>query len=456
MGRIELTISPDYQSQEWGLWEVVREIIANARDAQTKMSGDGRGKMGIRYDRATETLYVTTYGVKVASASLLMGFGDSRQYDSAIGIFGEGLPMAMMTAARLPGVAMTVINDDEKWEPVIERSQTFNHHGRGVPVVVVNTRKLPKSHGSYEVQIKGLGAELWDEYRQRFLFLDPVFDPKVHAAGAAQAPGEILLLAKHKGMIYNKGVYVCSKKDLAFGYNLRMKLNRDRSLIDEWDLKFHLSKLTEELVKANPDRFKATMLALLEKGEALEIQESYYIKNGALGMAAVAKFRGDHGEKAIPVSSMAEAKEAEFVGLKGVVVSNVLKTVLSAHLGDFATATNAAKVGFKKVYQWNELTDEEKRMLERVTELLTFTELGCDFNYMASLKVVDYSGEDIEGTHHGREGTAIARKMLADFKDALQVAVHEVAHNYGGDGSVQHQRAENRLYASIIAKLTNE
>ena len=96
--------------------------------------------------------------------------------------------------------------------------------------------------------------------------------------------------------------------ELKWGYNLDRDLNRDRELLDEWDLKYALSQLTVEAFKAAPDTFGSHLEEILDNTNSLEGGNAYAFSSDQEVVSHVGdRFLKSHGD-AIPVENRAKQR----------------------------------------------------------------------------------------------------------------------------------------------------
>lgn len=220
MARIETSLHQSYQSR-WTVGQALREIISNALDGETRFAPEGRGKMTIEYDDGTQVLCVSNENVTVPTKALLMGASSSREDAKLIGQFGEGLPLALLVLSR-EFYTVEIENGEEKWKPEIGRSSTFSE-----PVLIINTRKI-QARRDFTVTIQGVTLKEYQEARRQFICLDPL----LHEDNTFRtSTGAVLVSRHHKGRIYHKGVFVQTRTDVLFGYDLpQMTMDRDRNI----------------------------------------------------------------------------------------------------------------------------------------------------------------------------------------------------------------------------------
>lgn len=429
--KFQLTISTGYVS-DWGIWEGVREIVQNHLDAKD----DGHpGKISYR----NGVVRVTTEGVKLDSSVWLLGTS-SKSDGGYRGHFGEGLKLGVMALVRA-GCSVKIINDDESWSPKIEASEAF-----GSDVLTIYTYKRQKSTGRFSVEIEGVDEEMWATIQERFISLKSP-EQKIHTAY-----GDVILDPEFQGKIFVKGIYV-QNKELRYSYDFsHARTDRDRKMVEDFDIKYYAAKAWEEAMTRQPS-FASTVLSMLED-ESPELSDfgSFSVSEQASELLAQV-FHLKYGEAALPVSNMADSREAAHMGKNGVVVPLALVRSIKSKTGDIETVKTEFASSVTKTYGWSDLSDDEKAMYEKVLGLVSpaAESLGHQ-NIETRLQIVDFNDPALCGTHKAGE-IKLAKKMLESFEDALSTLVHEVAHDHGGDGEVGHERAEGALFSRIVSSL---
>ncbi len=457
MAVYELTIDPTYQQSEWGLTEAIREIVANAHDSEKR----GESEMKVKYLKRSGELIVESRGTKVPMSALLMGTSTARDCADNIGTFGEGLVMALKTLALLQQQGylseFKIENDDEVWRPYIEHSSAW-----GGPVLKVQTRQLKNARGAFRVMFTPIDGETWEKLRRLFLFLDPDFKVKNTVKARSYGYDRILTDDQYKGSIYVKGVFVNQREDLAYGYDLDMPLNRDRKMMDEWDLKYKLQKMLAAALETYPTKFGQKVVALVESGDSMEVQGGA----GALSWSTAVKdavneeFEAKHGEDAIPVSNMSEAKELHALGRKGIVVSTAVKDLVESRKGSLESRKHKAKMASTKTYSWSDLEESERENIDRCVELVNRCGIvqGTE-DLMDVLKVVDFADERQVGRYNRVDGEImLAKRIVNDFKETLKTLVHEICHRdwAAGDGTDRHHDLMEDAWADMVCRLVQD
>lgn len=360
MARIPLTINPEYCST-WGFFEGVREIIQNAKDGEEH---DGY-PMTIEHFPRSSKLVVSNKGVTLDAATLLLLGKTSKSGGTQRGKFGEGFVLGVLALIRA-GHAVTIYNGDEVWRPEIGQPDE-GHPFEGNDLLTIVTRKLRSAREDFSVEIENVGVEVWEETKKLFLFLSPPPNDEVINVGRDR----VLLGAAVKGKVYCRGIYINQSETLECGYDLHdMKLDRDRRLIDDWDLSYALGGLWTEAHKAEPEKV-ALRVYEMAKANKTEARNLAYRADDRLIRAMRDAFEAEHGEEAVPVRDLTESREMEMLGAKPVHVNNTLHSLLEKSK-PIEQTKKALRQTVKTTHAWLDLTPTEQAIcrtwVERVVE----------------------------------------------------------------------------------------
>lgn len=356
MALIETTLSVNYQVNEWGVKQAVREIISNAIDGEERGKPYGTGKMDIKYSKRKKVMTITNAQTRVPTKALLMGTSESRNNDACIGTFGEGLPMALLVMAR-KGLPVTIFNGNEKWEPQIVHSKTYD-----AEVLAVRTREMINERHDFTVELGDIEPEEAAEIQGMFLRLDAEYDPDTDMLKSVYSEEGVLVSPRHRGMVYNKGVFVCRRDDLLFGYNLAVRLNRDRSIVDEYDLKYGITGALNTAINAHPGQFAQLVVqGLLDHPNTLENQAQWgALRHNQMFIdSVVAEWQKAYGPKTVAVANAEEARQAELLGLKGIVCPPLLLGIMTDVIGSFSSMKEVLGTQVAETYTTMELTGSE-------------------------------------------------------------------------------------------------
>jgi hypothetical protein len=440
--KIELTIKTSYLPN-WGAYEGIRELIQNGQDAKVEFGAS----FDVRYRKDTGVLVVENEGCTLPHEALLFGHTTKVDRSDLIGKFGEGLKLGVLALVRA-GHAVKIRSGSEVWTPKIERSEKFD---ADVLVFYIEKGREPKNR--VQVEIGNVSEDSWDRMDDHFLFLG-----KVPAkAQIKTSAGTLLLGEKYKGRVYVKGIFVQNSPELHFGYDLYdAQVDRDRKMVDSYDLNSKTQNVWRSAMASQPDLI-GNFIELLET-EAADVAgvnewTSTYLSEDVKDKVAE-HFVKRHGEKAIPVPSIADSAEVEHLGKKGVVCPKPLRLVLEQKLGTVADNKQKLAKETIKLYGWSELEDHEKANLERALFLVN----GVTPVTLADVDIADFRDEKLLGLWKGADGGRIllARKILGKRDETLEVLVHEQAHKLGGgDGEKSHVANIERLWSGIVARLTD-
>ena len=392
MSIIKTSLHESYQSSFGLLW-CLREIGANGIDGEERNKQSGKGAFEWSYSKRSGTVEFLNWGIRVPTSALLIGTSESRSDDACIGKFGEGLPLSLKQLCYL-GHDVEIFNRDEKWTPKLEAQKEFD----GARCLVIKTRAIKDRH-AFIVRVKGVPEAEWNKLQTLFLRAHPNFDEEQTASGY-YSEQKVLLQPEFKGKIYHKGVLLLERDDLLFGYSLcgndtDKAIGRDRQLIDDYDLRALTVSVLNDAVREDCD-FQNVLVSSLFCGEdELELQDIY----SSLGYRrifrekCVERFVAWYGEEAVPVSSEEERKQAEQVGLHGIVVSRTLCSILTHDIQGLSERLEVLNNSIKEEIPLNQL-GERAHGISKVVHLMSFAVPQWE-NF--GIKVVEFGGVSLPG-----------------------------------------------------------
>lgn len=319
MRKFELSITPSYVPS-WGIVEAVRELFQNALD-QEKQHPDNT--MHWSYDEATQQLTISNKSSVLEASSLLLGQTTKADDESTIGQFGEGYKIATLVLLR-EGKNVTFYNYGKKeiWRPRFVNSRRY---GTQILTFFVETLKVWNKvpDNNLTIVIEGITTHEFHKY----IVPSNLYMRKDFKILESTPYGDILDIP---GQVFVNGLFVCNFKPYKHSYNFkpgRIKLDRDRKMASDFDLRWQASKLwsvatdTDHITQLLSDG--AADVAYLKDVSALTPSMDKFSD------AAFKKFMATFGAKAVPISTQDELSTVP-EGYKAVVVPETYKRVIRA------------------------------------------------------------------------------------------------------------------------------
>lgn len=390
MAKIPLTIDANY-AKSWSFWEGIREVISNAKDADEY---DGC-VMHVGHNARSAQLIVTSEGVSISAATLLLLGRSTKGSGEHRGRFGEGFCVGMLALVRA-GHPVRIENGDEAWMPAIERAEEGPFAGE--ELLIFTTRKLRSARKDFTIEIDNVSKEVWDVTKRLFLFLAPPSDIE-----QVKLPsGVVLLEESRQGRVFSKGVFVCEVEDLSAGYDLNnLQLDRDRRMVDEWDLRSKLAELWNEAHAAAPEKFAPKVYEMAKRGSP-ETKSLSWRADAGLLKALHQEFEKEHGEGSIPVSDMSESRELDALGAKTVMVDRTLKEMLEKTTQPATVVREKLRSAVRTRFSTGDLTEAEASACRTWVEHVTNKYTVVEFNNEDSMARADH------------EDVFVARKLLLE------------------------------------------
>jgi hypothetical protein len=333
---VALSLSTNYVAH-WTWKEAIREILQNAIDC-------GKWELNQTGDRE---VFISTYSGSIPRSALLLGESGKRDLDK-IGTFGEGLKLALLILCR-EGYDVAVYSGTEKWIPFITHNESF-----GTDCLHIRIEDAPDERvDTVHVVINGLTEEQIDQiddmylhgyqYEEAILEVDGnyLFEAET-VCGRLEYDLDLMADSEIPRRVYCGGLYVCDlPPGFHYSYNFRpdrIKLDRDRKTVQQWDITWEISRLLAEAGRSD------LIVGLSDKkakdiGNYCTVHTSVY-GGGSRGKsktefkkeltdAAVESFVRRNGERAIPIDPDMDLekrniliKAAQKSGYAAVVVSS--------------------------------------------------------------------------------------------------------------------------------------
>jgi len=368
----DLNLSENY-APDWGAWEVAREVICNAIDADPEnyryhSEYDQNGCQGGKFD----VLIVETDTVPTIAQLKVLGHGTKSKDSSDIGQFGEGLKLAALTAARAGGMIQVQSAD---YDVVFALLKCEDLDERVLHMIV----DPPSENGRTGCQVRILMLGINDAIKGKFAIRD---FPHLDFNDTLTFGGQLINCRWEKTHIYVKGVWICDiDKPSLFKWSFgKAKLNRDRGIIDpgimdreiSCYLNMHMNKVIANQLISHPLDEKP----LFE----LDCLSCYEYNLGDHSRRTIRDiFIANHGEKAIissddPVANSAAQKR----GYKPVAVHHVVGKLLQTKQSPILNSKNIETTTKKEL---NRVALPGNRITEIQTLINSFKQLtGIEHN----------------------------------------------------------------------------
>lgn len=282
----------------WGITEAVREIFQNCYDEEIV---NPENKMLCEYNEELQVLRIGNRNSTLSTKTLLLGCSSKRDDKRTIGTHGEGYKVATIVLLRNNiGIRILNYNDREVWTAKVVNSKRY-----GCPIGVYDIEQLGifKKQPEFNLvfELTGITKEMYDLIKENNLHLQDDLG-EVYNGNS----GRCLLDEKFKGKIYVNGLFVCTNSNLTYGYDIvanLVKLDRDRGLIDSFDLQWTLGRVIYETGNIDfINSVKSTWDGVYIRIYMASVTSDKSV-NKAIYFDSYEKFREKYGNDAVAVNS---------------------------------------------------------------------------------------------------------------------------------------------------------
>jgi len=444
---MELSISQDYVP-DWKLWHAIREILQNAAD---EADVNPEHPMKIQYSSKTKQLSITSENTKLDRSVLLLG-SSSKRGKGLRGVHGEGIDLALLVLVR-GNRKVRIENSDESWIPKLEYSEQW-----GKKVLVVYTTQFKKPKNRFRIEIDEFAPEEWKVVQENCLLLPT----SLRSDEVVLRVEKDTILMDRPGQVFVKGLWVATYPDLKAGYDLAdAKLDRDRRLVDVWDLRSRLSAIWIRALQDQHYREVAqTKVQQMLDEDARDVEglpDALHWGTDSQVQGAkehiAASFVTKYGESAVPVSSTSEADEVIAAGLNPVPVTSAWKETLERATGK--TVADQTQEALERVTKI--LVPDDLSALDLLEQWRAIRELANNLNIQAPLSIVEFQDDRMLGQYHKKAGATQSALYLAlsvlqrDTPGKAVVAlVHEAAHEVSMKHGYDHHKAIEALMEQVV------
>lgn len=278
-----LNLSPAY-CPNWGTWEVVREVYANAIDA------DPDNVSIVSSD--SNTVCIETKTVPKLGELFIIGHGSKSVNDDNIGQFGEGLKIAALVATRTVGGQMSL-------ELPGHTVRFYFQQVLDVDVLHAELLDNDRTHG-YKATISMPGAGV------------------ILAGRILSRRDDHHFISGGQAKLFCKGIYICDIDSLSTGefhwsYNINdLQLNRDRNLIAHGSTRTEIFNYLK--TRCTAEMAETIVRQWDEIAEAKLLRSWYFSIDTRLGKLLSEAFVKVHGDRACIALTGAECLLAKKYG----------------------------------------------------------------------------------------------------------------------------------------------
>lgn len=410
MPKVSLNLAESYVP-EWGTWEVGREQICNAIDA------DKNHDMKLL---SSDELVLRTQSVPSIAELCIIGASTKRNSDETIGQFGEGFKLACLVTARMGGETEVMTPEGkltfslEKAVGIIDRVLHAN----------IDKRKKVLEGCVIKVRLPGIGAAIQGKFCER---------NAVRIDKTSLSPCKVFV----------KGVFIQKLQvGSIWDWNIKIKVNRDRAAVDNYLFKWEIAReLFDRNIFSKQDYEK-----VLRNDRSLEHSSigTLYERDYACAPIVREAWASCYGEKAVIASSRAVVNEIAYAkGYPTVYAERELRYF-----------------GIKTADEVVSLSDEIEEV-EAPQNILDECDRALDLMEIpAAVGFYKDKGSEQLGKAEWRDGVALAwlndRLLKPGMRTKrLTVLAHELCHIEGrvSDGSVAFEMQLSEICGKLLAKL---
>lgn len=449
MAKIALSVCSDYLPN-WGAYEGLRELVQNYIDAQDDCGV--KGEISFTGGSARGTVRLINHGAKpLTREALLFGVTSKANREDQRGQFGEGMKVGTLALVRA-GRSVTIRTQSETWSASLQPSPEFG----GRKVLVYETRKRQTQTDTVEVEISPVERSEWDEIRNSFMFMQEQEGEVERVSGCY---GSILRGDAHRNKVFAKGIFVKQMEGMRWGYDLAdMNLNRDRSMVDEYDVRSRVSTLVNDQYREGNITLQEVISLFRDNAWEAQAGWSWMYQSVTTDIVKhLAGINAGRGRGMIFTASEDEAVKAESFGWVAVRLPKALHEAASNLLTSDRYVNSRNEMG---ISTFGEMLDKMRDAVEEeyARECLESEEIS-NLNWAENLlsrigvtvnaTVVRFAREDeLMGLFKGGS-IYIGRNILSDKMETLGTLIHEYSHNWGTDGSLEHSQAIERHWVKV-------
>lgn len=360
MKKLELSLASDYVPG-WTIVDAIRELFQNALDQEVQQPENTAS-----WEYSDGTLRICNKQSSLTTKSLLLGSTTKANDKGTIGQFGEGYKVATLVLLRnAKSVVFYNYAEREVWRPRFVKSRRF---GADVLTFFID-KEFPWTsvpNNDLTIEIGGITDGEWQQIVASNLRLRD--DVEVLATTEF---GDILDIP---GKVFVNGLFVCDYKDYHHSYNFlpgNLKLDRDRKLASDFDLKWLASKMWRVAEGMEEQVYALMMKAAADVAFVPDV--SWVAPSSRIASVAHESFVKEHGDKAVPVTTQTDAEAVPHTHKAVIVPETVKRTVTSAPAYVAPPPKEQAPTALEKLYTWyntyhDELSEDADGELQSILE----------------------------------------------------------------------------------------
>jgi hypothetical protein len=426
----DVNILLSYENDKWNEWEIVREFVSNALDSVN----NDVSKINIIKSEASYLIQDSGTGYPIFYAKRI-GASNKKYNVDAIGQFGEGTKLAILTSVRNKSKVMIC---SQNWLII-----PYSNEVEGQEVLFYDIYESQQFIEGSTVNIER--NENIDEIFNNIgeYFLDYNMSTALHGGTKKGIYSHVNEVCK----LYNKGVYIKNINAL-YSYAVSLnEINRDRNLISIEDLAYKIRDLYETVTDIDIIKsiFMATALPYEQKKKLIEFQTTLYTSYPQVWRET---FQNIYGLNALIGTNEIASREAESLGY--IVVTNLDYNICRI-LKDAGVKEDINCLADDFEFVWAEtLTRDEKDLL---SELPKYAKIAGFNNLPETIRVFsEYKNhENVNGLYNSdKQEIYLKRELLGKgLETVLKTYIHEGTHH------VTQADDLNRIFAdTLCTKLT--
>jgi hypothetical protein len=422
----DLNLSERYVPH-WGAWEIGREIIANAIDADPKgFTVEPHGENMLR---------VFTNTVPTLSQIKVIGAGTKSKNGKTIGQFGEGFKLATLAAVRAGGsITLLTGNFIARFhlETIMEGDEAHR-------ILFMRTTPPDSPYVGCEIYIEFPGIA--QAIKDRFLF--------------EGKPGPMEKREEEAMNLFVHGVFVQRiEQHSMFDWNVEnVEINRDRSIVDRvyinreiayWFNKKMNSDLAEQLMKAEPGCVE--LRALEQWPEAIDRPAK------AMLVCAMKKIHG--ADVIIATGNTTANKLAAAKGMTVIVLDEGLAKVIKPRFeNDEGVRDSEQMLQTGGALQAVSIHPEWVEAIKEIEDVIDLLGIPAEMRFFQHFENAELGLAVLRPDHLGCTLWINERLFLpGNRRERMSTAIHELCHirDKGNDGSIEFEKTLDNV-AGILA-----